>query len=80
MLTDLFESAGRVQALRNGPGGTLLEAFAQALVRDRYAAITACRHLRAAEHFVHWADRIGLPLTGAVRSALERFGRHIRPR
>ena len=51
MLTNLFESAARIQALREGPAGTLLETFAQALVRDRYAAITACRHLRAAEHF-----------------------------
>jgi len=46
MFTDLFESAARVQALREGPAGTLLEAFAHALERDRYAAITARRHLR----------------------------------
>lgn len=77
MLTDLFESTARVQALRDGPAGTLLEAFAHALVRDRYAAITARRHLRAAEHFVHWADRIGIPVTGAVGPALERFSRHL---
>lgn len=78
MFTDLFESAARVQALREGPAGMLLEAFAHALVRDRYAAITARRHLRAAEHFVHWAGRTGVPITGAVRPALERFSRHLR--
>ena len=77
MFTDLFESAARVQALREGPAGTLLEAFAHTLVRDRYAAITARRHLRAAEHFVHWADRTGIPVTGAVGLTLERFGRHL---
>jgi site-specific recombinase XerD len=77
MLTDLFESAVRVQALRDGPGGTLLEAFTQTLVRDRYAEITARRHLRAAEHFVHWADRRGIPVTGPMGPALERFGRHL---
>ena len=77
MLTDLFESAARVQGLREGPAGVLLEAFAQALVRDGYAALTARRHLRAAEHFVHWADRTGLPVTGAIAPALVRFGRHL---
>jgi integrase/recombinase XerD len=77
MFTDLFESAARVHALRDGPAGTLLEAFAQALVRDRYAPITARRHLRAAEHFVHWADRTGIPVTGAIGPVLERFARHL---
>lgn len=77
MFTDLFESAARVQALREGPAGTLLEAFAHTLVRDRYAEITARRHLRAAEHFVHWADRTGIPVTAAVGPTLERFGRHL---
>lgn len=78
MFTDFFESASRVQALREGPAGTLLEAFAHALVQDRYAAITARRHLRAAEHFVHWAERTGTPVTEAVGAALERFSRHLR--
>ena len=77
MLTDLFESAARVQGLREGPAGALLEAFAHGLVRDGYAALTARRHLRAAEHFVHWADRTGLPVTGAIAPALVRFGRHL---
>ncbi|MET0165423.1 MAG: site-specific integrase, partial [Vicinamibacterales bacterium] len=77
MITDLFESAARVQSLREGPAGTLLEAFAQVLVRNRYAAITARRHLRAAEHFVHWADRRRIAVTGAIGPALDRFGRHL---
>jgi site-specific recombinase XerD len=77
MLTDLFESAARVQALREGPAGPLLEAFAETLVRDRYAALTARRHLRAAEHFVHWADRAGISITGAIGPALARFARHL---
>lgn len=77
MFTDLFESAARVQGLREGPAGALLEAFAHALVRDGYAALTTRRHLRAAEHFVHWADRTGLPVTGAMAPALVRFGRHL---
>lgn len=77
MLTDLFESAARVQVLRGGPAGALLEAFAESLVRDRYAVLTARRHLRAAEHFVHWADRTGISITGAIGPALARFTRHL---
>ena len=77
MLTDLFESPARVQAIRDGPGGTWLETFAHALTQDRYAPITARRHLRAAEHFAHWADRAGMPLAGPIGPALDRFDRHL---
>ena len=77
MLIDLFESASRIQALREGPSGTLLEAFAHALVRSGYAPLTARRHLRSAEHFAHWAERAGMPVTGRIGPALERFRRHL---
>ena len=77
MLTDLFESASRIQALREGPSGSLLDAFAQVLVRCGYAPLTARRHLRSAEHFAHWADRQGMPVTGRMGPALERFRRHL---
>jgi hypothetical protein len=77
MLIDLFESAVRIQALREGPSGALLDAFAQMLVRSGYAPITARRHLRSAEHFAHWADRRGMPITGRIGPALERFRRHL---
>ena len=78
MLTEFFESAARVQTLRDGAAGRLVEAFAHALARDGYAQITARRHLRAAEHFVYWANRAGIPVPGPVRLALERFDRHLR--
>jgi integrase/recombinase XerD len=78
MLTDLFESTARVQVVRDGPAGTLLAEFAQALVRDGYAEITARRHLRAAEHFAHWANHRGISVTGPRVSALARFARHLR--
>jgi integrase/recombinase XerD len=81
MLTDLFESASRIQALRDGPGGPLLGLFAGELLRSGYASLTVHRHLRAAEHFAHWADRTGTSLTGPIGPALERFDRHLqRPR
>src|SRR5579884_1140390 len=78
MLTDPFESPARVQAIRDGPSGALLEAFAQVLVQERYAPITARRHFRAAEHFAHWADRTGMPIAGPLGPALDRFNRHLR--
>ena len=77
MLTDVFESAARIEALRDGPRGTLLDAFVQALIRAGYAPITVRRHLRAAEHFVHWAERTGVPVAGPLDPALERFRRHL---
>ena len=78
MLTEFFESTARVQALRAGPAGTLLAEFAKALGRDGYATITGRRHLRAAEHFAHWAARRGMPVTGPSVPALARFARHLR--
>jgi integrase/recombinase XerD len=78
MLTDLFDSATRIQALRDGPSGTLFDAFAQTLIQSGYAPLTARRHIRAAEHFAHWAKRIGMPVTVPIGPALERFSRHLR--
>jgi len=77
MLTDLFESAARIQALRDGPCGTMLDGFTQALTRNGYAPLTIRRHLRAAEHFVHWAKRAGMSLSTTIGPALERFCRHL---
>lgn len=78
MLTDLFESAERSHALRDGPDGMLLCAFADVLVQGGYAPLTVRRHLRAAEHFAHWAARVGMPIAGPIDLALERFHRHLR--
>lgn len=77
MLSEFFDSAARIDALRAGPSGALVEQFAQALSRDGYAEITARRHLRAAEHLVLWADRSGTPISDLSEQALNRFGRHL---
>jgi len=78
MLTELFESGGvRIRTLRSGPQGVLLEGFAQTLVRSGYAPITACRHLRAAEHFMHWGARAGVLITAPTGPALKRFRHHL---
>ena len=54
MLAKFFESALRIQELRDGPDGRVLEGFAQELCQAGCAEITARRHIRAAEHLIHW--------------------------
>jgi site-specific recombinase XerD len=78
MLTELFESHARIQAVRDGPSGLLLDAFAQALTDGGYAGLTVRRHLRAAEHFAHWVNRRRTPVTGRVDLALQQFARHLK--
>lgn len=77
MLSEFFDSAVRIHALRAGPAGGLFEGFAQALSQAGYAEITARRHLRAAEHFTYWADRRGTPVRSLSEQFVERFGRHL---
>ena len=77
MLTELFESAARIHALRHGPAGTQLDGFAQVLAHTQYTELTARRHLRSAEHFVYWADRRRIPLRGLTDPVLARFDRHL---
>jgi len=77
MLPEFFVARWRIRALRDGPAGALFEGFAQALSHMRYAAITARRHLRAAEHFIDWTDRNGVAVPELNVQALERFARHL---
>ena len=77
MLSQLFESVARVRALRASPAGASLEGFADALLQTGYAAITARRHLRAAEHFAAWAARQGLWAREVIAEASDRFKRHV---
>lgn len=84
MLEKLFDSSGsgpvRVQLLRGGLHGQLLESFAGELLHCRYANITARRHLRAAEHFAHWANHHGIAVSQWNDSLVEDFSRHLRQR
>ncbi|MFQ5973732.1 MAG: tyrosine-type recombinase/integrase [Alphaproteobacteria bacterium] len=78
MLSQFFESAARIHALRDGPAGALLEGFAQTLSQAGYAVITARYHLRAAEHLIHWGDRKGIPIGHLTEQSLGQFGQHLR--
>lgn len=77
MLSKFFSESARMHAIHKGPSGPLLEDFAGYLFRSGYAKITARRHIRSAEHIVHWALLQGLSVDGLDGPALERFGRHL---
>ncbi len=76
MLKEFFDSAARVDTLRMGPAGPLVQSFGQALFQAGYAD-TARRHLRAAEHFAYWADRRGTLVHDLDEQVLTQFARHL---
>ena len=77
MFEEFFDCPSRIQSLRNGPGGPLLEGFTRGLWQEGYAEITARRHIRAAEHLMYWTDREGIPISSFTARLLERFDRHL---
>lgn len=77
MLKQFFDSPLRVQALRNGSSGALLEGFAHELCETGHAEIIARRHIRAAEHFIYWANKEGIPLGSFNERVLPRFDDHL---
>lgn len=77
MLSEYFRSANRIRAIQSGPSGELIEHFAAALFQRGYAEVTGAHHVRAAEHFVRWASRRGIPVSDLDDEALSRFGRHL---
>jgi site-specific recombinase XerD len=77
MLSEFFKSPHRIQQIRGGPSGALLEDFAAYLFQSGYAEISARRHIRSAEHLVHWAVRRHLSLRDLDESALQNFGDHL---
>ena len=77
MLSEFFESPSRIQELHDGPDGHLLEGFAQQLCHAGYAEITARRHIRAAEHLIHWIDRKGRTVAALDERMIEEFVQHL---
>jgi integrase/recombinase XerD len=78
MRSNCFKSREWNQALRDDPAGPMLEGFARALSEAGYAAIIARRHLRAAEHFIYWSDRLGMSVNKCNEQSLVGFGHHLR--
>jgi len=77
MLKHFFKGDARVQALREGPSGTMLEGFAEVLHQAGYAEITARRHIRAAEHAAYWLDRLELKISDFTEDLLKDFALHL---
>jgi integrase/recombinase XerD len=77
MLSEYFEAPERIRAIRSGPSGALIEDFAEQLFRRRYAEISARRHIRAAEHLMHWVQRNRLSDNELNDGVLQRFGEHL---
>jgi hypothetical protein len=77
MFQQFFKSQSRIQSLREGPEGQLLEGFVKELYREGYAETSARRHIRAAEHVVYWTNRNGTQLSGLTENVIERFDRHL---
>src|SRR3984893_15577839 len=81
MLEKLFDSSvggqARVRLLRNGPHGELLDNFSRELFHSRYANITARRHIRSAEHFIHLVKNKGIPAPQWNEQALGLFFQHV---
>ncbi len=77
MLEHVFGSHERIQELREGPQGSLLEGFAEELCRTGYAKKATRARIRAAEHLLHWTQREGIPISDVTENLLERFHQHL---
>jgi integrase/recombinase XerD len=77
MLSKYFEAPHRIEAIRCGPAGALIEGFAKRLSESGYAEITARGHIRAARHVIQWAIRQRLSVHALDQRALRRFGSHL---
>ncbi len=55
----------------------VLERFAQELCQAGYAEITARRHIRAAEHLIHWLERKGRTIAALDDRTIEEFVHHL---
>ena len=76
MLTYYYKSKKFVEQLRSGPA-PYMDEFANALWEAGYAEITARRHIRAAQHLMHWAQHRHVPLGKIDDAQVERFKRHV---
>lgn len=77
MMTEYFESPFRIQQLRGGQDGRLLDVFVQELRQAGFARTTARRHIRAAEHLLYWASRKGMSPTTFDEHTVDELARHL---
>jgi hypothetical protein len=77
MLAEYFKSPIRIDEIRGCPAGQMLEGFTRELHQAGYAQLTARRHLRAAEHFVHWTGGRGMPVSALEERFIKEFSQHL---
>ena len=77
MLAEYFQSPIRIEEIRGCPAGRMLEGFTRELHQAGYAQLTARRHLRAAEHFVHWTGGRGMPVSALEERFIKEFSQHL---
>ena len=77
MLTHYYQSKSYVEQLCNGPTGSYIAGFGNALWEAGYAEITARRYIRAAQHLIHWAQHRHIPFAELNDIQVERFQRHL---
>jgi len=78
MLVRYFRRPSRIEQLRSGTGGYLLEGFARELSESRYQWVAARKHIRAAEHFLHWIAHRKLSITSVEERCAKQFLDHLK--
>jgi site-specific recombinase XerD len=78
MLICYFARPSRIEELRGNPGGHLLEGFAKELSESRYQWVAARKHIRAAEHFLHWIAHQKLSGTSVEERYAQQFLDHLK--
>jgi integrase/recombinase XerD len=78
MLVRYFRRPSRIEQLRSSTGGHLLEGFAKELSQGRYQWVAARKHIRAAEHFLHWIAHRNLSITSVEERYAQQFLDHLK--
>ena len=76
MLERYYDSSSRLLSLRSGPGGALLETFAEVLYEVRYCVSRVRSHIRAAEHLIHFANRRDTAISEMNEALVDTFRDH----
>jgi len=78
MLVRYFRRPSRIEQLRSSTGGHLLEGFAKELSQDCYQWVAARKHIRAAEHFLHWIAHRNLSIATVEERYAQQFLDHLK--
>jgi hypothetical protein len=78
MLVRYFRRPSRIEQLRSNSGGYLLEGFAKELSQGRYQWVAARKHIRAAEHFLHWIAHRNLSVASVEERYAQQFLDHLK--